>query len=507
MVSSADFPTGGYAHGTPSGSNVGGQGPVPAGGEVRAGDPVQALAFLRAGLDYLAHADAAQWPAGVQADCLRALAVAESRQAAAHARLLAAFSVPGGGLAGDGHRSARVWLTWQTRATRRAAAAQVARMQDLQSHPQVGAALAAGQVSLSWARQITGWTSPLPDAHRGDADTELLAAARHGAGLPDLAQIAADLHRRHAAADTGGDGFDDRAVHLATTFDGAGRLEGDLTARCAAAVHAVLDSLSAARGPDDTRTAAQRRHDALEEACTRLIAADCLPERAGQPVRLELSITLDELARGGAGSPAGTASPSSRPSRCYPAPPGGPPGSAARSPARPPRRSACPSTSPPPSTPSRSTCAARSANATSTAGSPAATSPQPAGTCTTSSTAKTAAGTPWPTSPCCADSTTRSPSTAGAGNSPSTPTAPPPPPAPTAPKPCTPTHHQRKPPEIRGFSCEPVYLQDRIPVRWLTPERWWPITPPRGLSCLGNVLASAGAAGPRSAGASSNSRL
>ena len=91
--------------------------------------------MLRAGLEYLARADAAEWTAGLQADCLRALAVAESQHAAAHARVLAAFAVPGGGLAGDGHRSPRVWLTWQTKATRRAAAAQAARMRTLQAHP------------------------------------------------------------------------------------------------------------------------------------------------------------------------------------------------------------------------------------------------------------------------------------------------------------------------------------------------------------------------------------
>jgi hypothetical protein len=47
--------------------------------------------------------------------------------------------VPGGGLAGDGHRSPRVWLSWQTQATRRAAAAHVARMKTLQAHPAVAA--------------------------------------------------------------------------------------------------------------------------------------------------------------------------------------------------------------------------------------------------------------------------------------------------------------------------------------------------------------------------------
>ena len=267
--------------------------------------PAQALEYLTGALEYLAHADAALWPAGVQADCLRALAVAESRQVAAHARALAAFSVPGGGLAGDGHRSPRMWLTWQTQATRRAAAVHVSWMRRLADHPVIAAALADGQISVSWARQITEWTSGLPGDVRGDADLQLLGAAQQGVDLPGLAGIAEDLRRQHASPDSDDDGFEDRQVRLAATFEGAGRLEGDLTARCTAAVEAVLDSLSAVRGPEDTRTLAQRRHDALEEACTRLIAADSLPERAGQPVRLELDITLDQLAAGGAGSAAG----------------------------------------------------------------------------------------------------------------------------------------------------------------------------------------------------------
>jgi Domain of unknown function (DUF222) len=273
---------------------------------LEASDPAQALAYLRAGLEYLAHADAGEWAADLQADCLRALAVAEARQAAAHAKVLAAFSVPGGGLAADGHRSPRVWLTWQTQATRRAATAHVARMRGLHGHPLIATALADGTLSLSWSRQLIDWSDRLPAGHRADADAQLLAAAAGGADLPALFRIADDLRRQHASADAdAGDGFEDRRVQFATTFGGAGRIEGDLTPRCAAAVEAVLGSLSGRRGPEDIRTPAQRRHDALEEACTRLLAAGCLPERAGQPVRLELTITLDELARNGTGSPAG----------------------------------------------------------------------------------------------------------------------------------------------------------------------------------------------------------
>ncbi|HXB46294.1 MAG TPA: hypothetical protein VNW50_00925, partial [Streptosporangiaceae bacterium] len=165
----------------------------PAGPEVgtslpggRVTDPVQALACLSEALDFLAHANPAEWPAGQQADCLRALAVAESRQAAAHARVLSAFSVPGGGLAGDGHRSPRVWLTWQTAATRRAASYRVSWMHRLNGHPLIGAALAGGTISVSWAAQIMDWTRSLPEDVRDDADAELLSAAANGAALADL---------------------------------------------------------------------------------------------------------------------------------------------------------------------------------------------------------------------------------------------------------------------------------------------------------------------------------
>ncbi len=234
--------------------------------------------------------------------------MAESRQAAAHARVLAAFSVPGGGVAGDGHRSPRVWLTWQTAATRKAAATKVSWMHRLAAHPAVADALAGASVSVSWAQQIMDWTKPLPDQVRDQADQELLAAAAAGASLPDLAGIAEDIRREHARPDDDGDGdgFKDRGLRLARTFGGAGRLEADLSARCTTALETVLGSLSRPYGAEDTRTPGQRQHDALEEAMLRLIGADgMLPQQAGRPVRLELDITLQDLINGGTGSPAG----------------------------------------------------------------------------------------------------------------------------------------------------------------------------------------------------------
>ena len=76
---------------------------------------------------------------------------------------------------------------------------------------------------------------------------------------------------------------------------GAGRVEGDLTPQCAAALDAVLDAFSKKTGPEDTRTKGQRHHDGLEEACRQLIASGCVPDRAGQPTQIQLHMTLDQL--------------------------------------------------------------------------------------------------------------------------------------------------------------------------------------------------------------------
>ncbi len=255
--------------------------------------------MVLAGLGWLARADAASLPGPVQADCLRGLETALSVHAAARARVLAAFTAQGS-YEDDGQGSPRTWLTWQTRVTRAAASGSLGSMRSLAAHPAIAAALAGGQVSVSWARQIAEWTDLLPAGCRADADVILLAAAAGGADLTALADLAEEIHRRTARPDRDGDdgGFADRSLRLGTTLGGAGKLHGDLTGRCAAALHAVLDSLGRKAGPEDTRSAAQRRHDALEEACRRLLAAGCLPERAGQPARLNLNLTLRDFLHG-----------------------------------------------------------------------------------------------------------------------------------------------------------------------------------------------------------------
>jgi hypothetical protein len=256
----------------------------------------EALSAIRAGLGYLTAADAASLSTAEQADCLRTLEQVVSMHTAARSRILTAFHAQDG-CTDDGHGSTRTWLRWQTRITGGAAAGAIGWMRRLSAHPVVADALAAAGVSESWARQICDWTDTLPAEHRDDADQILLAAAAGGSELLDLSHLAEEIHKRTARPDKddGDDGFDDRGLQLARTFRGAGKLRGDLSPQCAAALAAVLEALGKRAGPEDLRSKWQRDHDALEEACRRLIAAGCLPQRAGQPTQIQLGMTLDQL--------------------------------------------------------------------------------------------------------------------------------------------------------------------------------------------------------------------
>jgi 5-methylcytosine-specific restriction endonuclease McrA len=231
-----------------------------------------------------------------QADCLRGLESMEAAHTAARSAVLSSFA-SAHGPESDGHGSVRSWLRWQTRVTTGAASGAIAWARRLAAHQQLRDALAAGQLSTSWARHLCAWIDELPEDARPAAESILLAAAVDGADLAGLAALAEEIRRRTAGPDTDNDddGFARRGLRLGVTFRGAGRLEANLSATCTAALSAVLDTLGKPAGPEETRTRSQRHHDALEEACRRLLASGGVPDRAGQPTQIQLHMTLGQL--------------------------------------------------------------------------------------------------------------------------------------------------------------------------------------------------------------------
>jgi hypothetical protein len=257
----------------------------------------EALGMLKSAMGYLSAADATAMAAETQAQCLRALEQVTAMGTAARASILGAFT-SGQGYSADADYSPKAWLINRTGITKGAAVAYTAWARRAAAHPKIAEALAAGEISESVARMICLWTEKLPEDCRDAADEILISAARAGMDLRDLVSLAAEMYQRSLPDTPDGDaddGFEDRAVNLETTFEGAGVLHGDLTPECAAVVGAVLDALSAPAGAEDTRSHAQRYHDALAEAMRRLVAADLLPERAGQPVKVWAHISLADL--------------------------------------------------------------------------------------------------------------------------------------------------------------------------------------------------------------------
>ena len=230
--------------------------------------PKEALQILESVMGYLSAADATAMGADTQAQALMVLERATAMGTAARAAILGAFTA-GQGYCADAAYSPRSWLIHRTKVTKGAATAHTAWARRAPAHPRVMRALAAGELSESFALTVCTWTERLRADCRDAADAILVTAALAGADLRGLTQLAAEIYARSfpdTPDDGDDDGFEDRTVKLETTFEGAGVLTGELTAECAAVVTAVLDALSAPAGAEDTRSHAQRYHDALQDA-------------------------------------------------------------------------------------------------------------------------------------------------------------------------------------------------------------------------------------------------
>ena len=257
----------------------------------------EAVKMLRAAMGFL-YANASEMVTEEQTQCLHALEQVNSMSTATRACVLGSF-ISGQGYAADADYSPRSWLIHRTRISKGAATAHTAWVRRAAAHPLVIAALAEGHVlSESYGRKLCEWTDKLPEDCRATADAILIAAARAGADQQDLVELAMEIYARSLPAspdDQPDDGFDDRQVRIETTLGGAGVVTGDLTPDCAAVITAVLDALSAPADAEDHRTHGQRYHDALQVAMKRLLASGLLPERAGQPVKAWVHVSLAEL--------------------------------------------------------------------------------------------------------------------------------------------------------------------------------------------------------------------
>ncbi|UQX88071.1 HNH endonuclease [Jatrophihabitans telluris] len=170
--------------------------------------------------------------------------------------------------------------------------------------PELASALAAGEVSAEHVRVVLATLEKVP-AELGafvfeQAATTLTNAARS----TNPRELGLTAQRLLDTVDSDGtvsrDAIVDRrrAVSLTPVSDGSWRLRGELTAGCGQLLWAFLDSRSAPRPSDesgrDERSAAQRMHDALDDAAG-ILARHRGPAESGAPATVLITASRDSL--------------------------------------------------------------------------------------------------------------------------------------------------------------------------------------------------------------------
>ncbi|WCN83009.1 HNH endonuclease signature motif containing protein [Micromonospora sp. LH3U1] len=212
----------------------------------------------------------------------------------------------------QGASSTTVWLRHRLRLDVSAARRLVGLAASLDvAPPAVRDALASGAVSVEQARVIADTAAAVSVSAGAEIADKAVGVLVEWAAQFDptllrrmgtriLDHVAPDLADAAAAAALAAEAARaarDRHVTISEQTGGRLRLSGTLDAEAAALLRAVIDPLSAPAGPDDTRCAGQRRHDALADVCRLALRVGQLPENGGDPAQLVVTTDYDGLTR------------------------------------------------------------------------------------------------------------------------------------------------------------------------------------------------------------------
>jgi len=261
------------------------------------GRPVECL---RADLDALVVTDVAALPdATLRSDLLELLA-ARNQLDAAIASWLASFDARGLHDE-DACKTAAVWVRVYGRGSGPAASRLVGRARVLLDLPAVAEAAGRGAVSTEHVDRIRELVKDVGIEAVLPSDRILADAAAHG----DLNDLTVVCGRIRDYVDPDGpepiEAFDKREL---TLFHQRGMVmvRGQLDPEGGAAVHEAIDALMRPPGPDDPRTAGQRRADALVDLARGTLAQGDLPTVGGMRPQVGILIPPQMLLYGADGN-------------------------------------------------------------------------------------------------------------------------------------------------------------------------------------------------------------
>ena len=250
--------------------------------------------------------DGLSWAA--QERLVRAADLLHRRVEALRLRALEAFARSGGWDDGT-HLSAAAWVRDELQVARGEAGRDLALGRVVAQWPAVAKALAAGEISARAAGVLCSALSRLPEVD-DDLVTMLLAAAK----VWDPLELARALAARVAAAAPEQAQHDADEIHErrrlfhSITVDDMGRVDAWLEPELAELFRDALDAEAQRdRSAGDTRTPAQRRHDAFGVLLRRAVGAPDAPRRHGAPVQLLVLAPVEAVEQRPGAEPARTA--------------------------------------------------------------------------------------------------------------------------------------------------------------------------------------------------------
>src|SRR5487761_284156 len=207
----------------------------------------------------------------------------------------------------SGNITAASWIARTCKMSVTSAADRLRVGEQLESLPQVAAALASGEIGYQSASQLSCLRDKLGEKQDLFNEEEMLGFAREFSvrELRELCDRAWHVGDPDGFFKDAEENYTRRRLHISQLSDGMHRIDGLLDPVTAAAVKTMIDPLSRRRGPEDERTAAQRRHDALGEGINHALDQGTLPRRNGVRPHINLTTTIEGVRNEVGAPPAG----------------------------------------------------------------------------------------------------------------------------------------------------------------------------------------------------------
>jgi Domain of unknown function (DUF222) len=196
-----------------------------------------------------------------------------------------------------GNVTAASWIARTCGMSVTSAADRVCVGQQLEDLPKVAAALGSGEISYQSASQLCHLRDKLAEKAGLFDEDDMLSYAR-AYSVSELRKLC-DLARHVVDPDVffndAEENFLRRRLHISQMSDGLFAVDGVLDPVSGAALKTAVDVLAKPKGPEDERTAKQRRADAVGELALHAMEQGTLPRRHSVKPHINLTMTLEAL--------------------------------------------------------------------------------------------------------------------------------------------------------------------------------------------------------------------